>query len=119
MRRKAHGDNHPLVAEALTCIGLIHYLQKDFAKSLASRKLAFKIRRKCFGEHHRDVAWSMHSIACVYFAMGQYEDAKHWNERSIECYDQLGDRFDADYDKVKSALDNCNLLLAYKKNVPE
>ncbi|MGA2444523.1 MAG: serine/threonine-protein kinase [Opitutaceae bacterium] len=75
LRRRAHGDNDPIVAATMSDLGEVLYLESklDEAENLVRRALA--IQEKLWGKQHLDVARSWHRLGLILFARRKNPEA--------------------------------------------
>ena len=87
---KSLGHSHPSIAVTLSNMGLIHYQNKSYSKSLDIYQEALRIRRDAYGdESHLDVASSLNSIGLVLFKLGLHELAMQSFMESLKIRREL------------------------------
>ncbi len=83
LRRNAHGDDHPDVAESLSNLATLYYYQGKYAEAEPLLQRALAIREKALGPDHPEVAKSLNGLASVYAEKGKYAKAEPLYQRSL------------------------------------
>jgi tetratricopeptide (TPR) repeat protein len=86
--RTNHDEMHPMIASCLHGIGTT-YLQStnihDISNiALESLQKALNIRQQVHPDNDPSISTTMHSIGSLYRALGQFDEALTWYERSLE-----------------------------------
>ena len=64
-------------------------------------------RKEIYGEHHGDVARSYSNLGYVYSALGQYNQAKEYYEKSLAIRKEI---YGEEHPKVKRTFNNLRLV---------
>jgi tetratricopeptide (TPR) repeat protein len=76
IRRKALGDDHPLVANSLNNLSLVYYDQGRFDEALDYSRQALDAYRRAYSGDHPDIAYGLQNLAEKLIDQSDYESAE-------------------------------------------
>lgn len=107
IRRQAHGENHPDVAESILNLGNASYALGDYAAARDHYLQTLAICRQAHGENHSDVAQSIHNLGNVSYALGDYPAARdHYRQALAIRRQALGEA----HPDVAASLNNLGIV---------
>ncbi|HEX2572562.1 MAG TPA: CHAT domain-containing tetratricopeptide repeat protein [Polyangia bacterium] len=84
IRGKAHGPNHPEVAECLHWLAESLRKSGNYAPVQSLLERALEIRESTLGKNHLDVAQSLSGLAFFYYSQGLFDKAKPLEQRALQ-----------------------------------
>jgi tetratricopeptide (TPR) repeat protein len=116
-RISADLTNQPEVeAELQVVIGGVYLELGEYQKSEKMHREALALRRKVFGNEHRDVAFSLDRLATVLMETGRLPESEAMFRKVVELDRRL---FGNEHPKVATALNNLAIVLFYEHKLAE
>ncbi|HFA48092.1 MAG TPA: CHAT domain-containing protein, partial [Bacteroidetes bacterium] len=87
------GKNHLDVALYYNNIANIYEKKRDYDLAIKNHKIALSISLKELGKGHPNVAESYNRLGEIYYKLKNYEKAVEYNEKAIDCLQQMRKHF--------------------------
>ncbi|KAF0240064.1 MAG: NB-ARC domain-containing protein, partial [bacterium] len=92
IRKKALGDNHPLMAQSINNLAILYERKGDYSKAEPLLIQALDMRKKALGDNHPLMVQSINSLARVYENKEDYTKAEPLFIQALDIYKKaLGD----------------------------
>jgi len=89
LSEKAHGADHPTVAEVLSNIGLIHLGNKTYKDAETALQRSLEIKKRTLGLEHISTSVSMNNLGLLYSEQGFNDRAESLYRESLKHSDGL------------------------------
>jgi tetratricopeptide (TPR) repeat protein/class 3 adenylate cyclase len=89
IREEFLGPDHPDVAESLSNVANLYFVQADYARAEPLCKRSLTIREEVLGSDHPDVAESLHNLAELYLKQGKYDKGESLSKRSLAIREEV------------------------------
>ena len=83
LRRERYGQNHPVLIDSLSNLGLVLRRNEDFAASEAVYKELIELQRASFGEDYRDPL-TLANLAGLRYGQGDYSTTMELYQQALE-----------------------------------
>jgi tetratricopeptide (TPR) repeat protein len=89
IREETMGKVHPLVADSLTHIGLLHFNRAEYGEAESCYRRALEMRHAALGDDHLDVAVAMSNLGRTYTEEGKLTDAESMLAGALAVADRV------------------------------
>ena len=103
LSQKFFGDNHPLVSNIYSELGLIYSDQGEYSKALEYHVKSLVINKVLFGEHSSNVGVNYANIAICYANEKQYSEAMKYFRLALK---NMSDAYGEDHMEVARVYEN-------------
>ncbi|MGH9837263.1 MAG: tetratricopeptide repeat protein [Blastocatellia bacterium] len=111
LREKAHGAEHPDVADSLDNLAYLYEAKGDYSRPESLYLRALAINEKMLGAEHPGTASSLNNLALFYQAKGDYGQAELLLRRALAIREKI---FGVDHPSTVIALDNLSVIYNHK-----
>ena len=86
--KKAHGNDHPSVANSLICLGNMLLTQGELDEARPMFERAIEINKKALGEDHVDIASPIWQLAALVMKQGDRDEGTRLWRQALAIYEK-------------------------------